>query len=610
MQPRLQPILLPGEKKMPDSPRQSASQVVRVTVYSNGSKIKDTYKFSSIWVSRKINVIPVARIELIEVGMAGDQFPASDSDDFTPGAAIRIDAGYGSEEETIFEGIVIRHGIKVIAEPAQKLIIECRDEAVKMTVGRKNANYVDAKDSEIITTLVENCGLAADVEATGVTYKELVQYYCTDWDYMLSRAEVNGLLVIAAGGKISVKPPATGEDAVLEITYGTDIIDFSAQMDARTQYGAVKGVSWDMASQEAVEQEGAMPELNSQGDLSTDELAKVLGLDSFNLHTSAPIDKSGLKTWADAQMQKSGLARITGKTRFQGNAKARPGTLIEAKGVGKRFEGTLFVTAVSHEIKGGNWITEARFGMDADWFAENRDIVTPPASGFLPGVEGLQIGTVIKLDEDPEGEHKVQVALPVMQNQQEGVWARLAKFYGSNGFGSFFIPELGDEVILGYINNDPCHPIVLGSLYSSKNNPPYDLTKDNCIKAILTRSKLLLEFDDDKKTITLTTPANNKIVISDDAQSILIQDQTGNKIELNTGGITMDSPKDIKISAQGKITLDAIGNIEATAKMDFKAKGLNVSNEADIGFTGKGNATAEVSAAGQTTVKGAIVMIN
>jgi uncharacterized protein involved in type VI secretion and phage assembly len=237
-------------------------------------------------------------------------------------------------------------------------------------------------------------------------------------------------------------------------------------------------------------------------------------------------------------------------------------------------------------------------------------VVAPPASGLLPGIEGLHIGVVKKLDEDPEGQNKVQVSVPVLQAETEGVWARLANFYASEGIGAFFVPEIGDEVLLGYLNNDPSHPVVLGSLYSSKRKPPYDLTADNFTKAIVTKSELKLEFDDEKKIITVITPSNNKIVISDDDKKIVMQDQNDNKVELSPDGIVLDSPKDISITAKGKISIDAVGEIAVSSKADVKIEGLNIDNNANVGFVAKGSASAELSASGQTTVKGAMVMIN
>ncbi|MCP4756017.1 MAG: type VI secretion system tip protein VgrG [Proteobacteria bacterium] len=595
---------------MADSPRLKGSGVVRVTVFSNGAEIKDEYKLFHLSVFRRVNRIPSAKIEFLDGDMAEGTFPVSDGNDFKPGAEIKINAGYDDQEETIFEGVVTKHGLRITGGPSPRLVVECRDKAVKMTIGRKNANYINKKDSDIISKLIGDSGLASDAKATSVTYKELVQYYCTDWDYMLSRAEVNGRIVLVEDGKVIVNPPETGKSAVLTVTYGEDVIEFNADMDVRSQLKKTRGATWDPAAQAVVDKTGKKPTLNEQGNLQTDALSKVIGLDTYNIQTSAPLDPGGLQDWADAQLLKSGLSRITGRMKFQGSAKAMPGKIIELKGVGERFNGNVFVSGVFHEFIDGGWTSKVDFGLESSWFMEKPDILAPPASGFLPGVEGLQIGKVLKLDADPEGQHKVQVSIPVMHNETEGVWARLAKFYASSDIGSFFIPEIGDEVVIGYINNDPGHPIILGSLYSSKINPPYKLTADNFIKAVVTRSKLILEFDDENKIITVITPAKNKMVFSDKDKSILVQDETGNKIELNTGGIVIDSPKDIKISAKGKITIDAAQNVETTAKMDVKVNGLNVTNEAKVGFTAKGNATAELSAAGQTTVKGAMVMIN
>ena len=106
------------------------------------------------------------------------------------------------------------------------------------------------------------------------------------------------------------------------------------------------------------------------------------------------------------------------------------------------------------------------------------------------------------------------------------------------------------------------------------------------------------------------TPGKNTIVIDDDGKSILLQDQNDNKVELGSSGISLDSPKDIKISTKGKLTIDAVGEVGITSKADVKLSGLNINNDAKVGFVAKGSASAELSASGQTTVKGAMVMIN
>ena len=137
-----------------------------------------------------------------------------------------------------------------------------------------------------------------------------------------------------------------------------------------------------------------------------------------------------------------------------------------------------------------------------------------------------------------------------------------------------------------------------------------EIAAENQIKAIVSKNKIKIEFNDDKKILTLSTPGGNTIAISDEGKSILLKDQNGNKVELGESGIVLDSPKDISIKATGAITLDATGKLGLTSKQDLSAKGLNLNLTADVGLTAKGSATAEFSASGQTTVKGAMVMIN
>lgn len=597
---------------MANSPEQDAEGVVRVTLFCAGAALSESVQLISLSVDRAVNRVPSARLVFVDGDMPGQTFPVSDTNDFKPGAEIRINAGYGDEEETIFEGIVVKHAVQISGQNDARLVVECRDKVVRMTVGRKNANFVDQTDGDIISRLISaQTGLSGDVQATTVTHKALVQYCCSDWDFMLARADANGLLVIATDGTVAVKAPATSNEPTLKVSYGKDLMSFDAEMDARTQYAAAQAVSWDLKTQAVVTGSEAAPaSLNTQGNLASAALAQVIGLDSYRLQTAAPTAKETLTQWALAQQVKAGLARIRGRMTFQGSARAQVGGLIELEGVGARFSGQVFVSAVSHRIGDGDWVTEAQFGVAPQWFTDQADVTAPRAGGLVPAVEGLQTGVVMKLDGDPASEHRVQVSVPVMQAAKEGVWARLLQFHGSNGFGAFFVPEVGDEVVLGYFNNDPSHPVILGSLYSSKQVPAYALAAENNIKAITTRCLSRIEFNEEDKVITITTPGNNKIVLSDKDQSIVLTDQNNNQVELKPGGITLTSPKDILLSAKGTITLDAVGAISISSKADVKSAGLNVNCEAQVGFVAKGNASAELSAAGQTVVKGAMVMIN
>jgi uncharacterized protein involved in type VI secretion and phage assembly len=173
-----------------------------------------------------------------------------------------------------------------------------------------------------------------------------------------------------------------------------------------------------------------------------------------------------------------------------------------------------------------------------------------------------------------------------------------------------FLPEVGDEVVLGFLGGDPDSAILLGSLHSSAQPAPIIPDENNTLKTIVTRAKHKITFDDDKKIITVETPGGHTMVLSDDAKSITLTDSNGNKIEMAEGGISVTSPKDIKLTATGSVEISGTAGVTVSSDADVKISGMNVSAEADIAMTAKGNASAELSASGETTVKGAMVMIN
>jgi len=301
-----------------------------------------------------------------------------------------------------------------------------------------------------------------------------------------------------------------------------------------------------------------------------------------------------LKAWADAKLLKSRLAKIRGRVKIQGDGKVNPGDIIALAGVGDRFAGNVMATAVRHEIAKGSWYTDIQFGQSPDWYSVEMEIDEKPASSMISSIQGLQIGIVTALENDPEGEFRIKVRIPVISNTEEGAWARLATPDAGNNRGIVIRPELGDEVIVGFINNDPRDAVVLGCLHSSKNVAPVEAKDDNHQKGWITRSEMKIILDDEKKSILIATPAENKILISEEDKSILIQDQNGNKIQINSDGILMESIKDIIMKATG----------------DIKMEGINIESKANAAFKAQGSASAEISSSATTTVKGSVVQIN
>ena len=354
-------------------------------------------------------------------------------------------------------------------------------------------------------------------------------------------------------------------------------------MDARTQWKSVEAKAWDYSNQRLFESESSSASVSEAGNISGSTLADSIwtksGDNAFELRHSGQILTTELEQWAKAAMLKSRMAKICGRAKFIGFSDLKPGQLIDVQGVGDRFNGTLYVSGVRHDLAHGDWYTHAQFGIRPEWFARSEEILDMPAGGLLPGVYGLQVGKVVQLQEDPNGEHRILVRIPVLDNNARGVWSRVATLDAGDNRGSFFRPEIDDEVIVGFLNDDPRDPVVLGMLHSSAKPAPITAQDVNHEKAFVTRSDMRIHFHDETKTITISTPAPNTIKLDEESKSITITDQNNNKVKLEPGGITIDSPKDIKIKAGGKIEIEATtdlsmkaATIKATAQGPFEAK--------------------------------------
>src|SRR5690606_5956692 len=207
------------------------------------------------------------------------------------GKELEIKLGYRGTEETVFKGIVVKHAIKTRKKNSM-LLIECRDKFAKMTAINKSQYFRDIKDSDAIEQLIDSYGLDKDVESTSIEHKQLVQYNCSDWDFMLCRVDVNGLLCMVNDGKIKVAKPDFTAASTLSIQFGATIHELDAEIDARPQYKSVRGTIWSYSDQELLSDvEAEEPSLPNAGNLQASDLANVLGEEGFVLYHSGKIEE-------------------------------------------------------------------------------------------------------------------------------------------------------------------------------------------------------------------------------------------------------------------------------------------------------------------------------
>jgi uncharacterized protein involved in type VI secretion and phage assembly len=165
---------------------------------------------------------------------------------------------------------------------------------------------------------------------------------------------------------------------------------------------------------------------------------------------------------------------------------------------------------------------------------------------------------------DPDGQGRVKVTLPWAPDAGNGeyeAWARLATLMAGSNRGTWFIPDVGDEVLVGFEAGDPRRPYVLGCLWNGKDSAPdsIDAAARNERKVIRSRNgiKVTLEDKQGQERLQLETPGGQKVTLRDGPGSIEIDDSNGNTVKLEAAGIT--------VTAAAKVTINAAASAEISA---------------------------------------------
>jgi uncharacterized protein involved in type VI secretion and phage assembly len=369
----------------------------------------------------------------------------------------------------------------------------------------------------------------------------------------------------------------------------------------------MEATNYDIFTEKVVKQSGKDPKFDKPGNITGAVLGKVAAASKVTLNVPVPVLTQELKAHADAALMASRMQRMVGEMSFRGTTLVTLGDLVKLDGFGKLFNGLVFITEVEHRVENGQFITKVSFGLKPSLFQSSNQ----SELNLLPPIAGLHVGIVKKLDADPSKKNRIQVMIPSLKSTGNGIWAMLGHFHAGKNSGSFFVPELNSEVIIGFINDDPRFPVVLGSLYSKNNTTKEKFTKDNFIKSIVTKAGTRLEFDDKDKTFKVITPKKNTIFISDKAKGVKIEDQNKNVITTSDKGVTITSKKDIKLTASGKLELKGTkGVVVSSSAGDAKIDGKNVNLKAKVKAEVSGNAGTNIKSSAQVNIKGAMVNVN
>ncbi|AFD07206.1 type VI secretion system tip protein VgrG [Solitalea canadensis] len=576
--------------------------VVTLLIKVDGEEISRQYHVTSLTILQEINKIPTANLVVIDGEASKQDFSISSTGQFVPGKKIEIELGYfrngqSDDDKFLFTGIIVTNTHK-INNNCCELTIECKDETIKMTVNKSNAHFKKKiTASEIAEELLNKNNISTEkVASIDLKHEQLVQSNISDWDFMIGRIDVAGMICVISSAGVKIKqlaiqnPPTNESGEMLKLIHGKNILEFSADKDSRIRSDEVKTLCWDFKEQK-VRVSGNDEKIVEEKEDQSKNVSK-----GFEMRSAAFFTEEEQTVLAKTKKIKQDLSGIKGKVKYiaRTDITVLPGDFIELSGVGNAFEGFHFVSAVQQEYTDGCWITEATLGWNEQFFSEQTNPQHSASTTGQPStVQGLQIGIVTNI-EDSDGEYRVQVKLPVVDDKAEGLHARVATLDAGNKRGTFFRPEIDDEVIVGFINDDPSNPVILGMLHSSAKSSPLEPKKNNNEKGYVSRSEIKLLFDDDKKSVIIQTPGSRSFEMNDDSGTITLKDGNGNKIVMGSSGITIEASKEIKIKAGTSLSLEA----------------KKISIKSDTSLEAQGSASVKISGGGATEIKGGVVKIN
>ncbi len=534
-------------------------------VYLNGILLPSYYQIISVQVKQGYQYISSAQILIKQdVGFYEPVIPDPLAKKPLSGEQIAVKANLGGDEIVLFEGFIVKHNYKNSVQ-GTRLQLTAKNKIVNMSMLTKTEVFARQTDKEILDMIAQNNGFSVSTtsnvtnQLTG-RHTQLVKHEVSDWDFINVRAEANSCFVFTENQTIYVDKPTIEINPLKMITanYGVNVYELQLEQDDRKSQIENELISFDTSALESVitqEEELSLPTSN----------VNVKGKHSaINYRTYNELEAAQL---VGSSKQLKTISTVNGVAHIHANLSIKPGATLKINGFNDVVNQSYIITSVMHDYSESGFSTHIQFGLNHESFACKYNLAQKAQQAPL-----IVSGIVTQLEQDPDNLYRILVNIPSWKNAQESVWARITTPYAGDNYGMVLLPEIGDEVIVSFIGNDFDSPIVIGSTFNPKTIPHTAYNDDNFDKVFITKKGMKWSWNDEKAIHEISTPAGNKILISEDSQSIIIEDQNQNKIEMKNDAINIESNLDINLKATNKIKLEA-ANIEVNATGISEIKG-------------------------------------
>ena len=491
-----------------------------------------------------------------------------------------------------------------------ELTVIADDLAYKMTLGTKARTFTKVSYSEVISQIAQEYGLQAKVTASA-TRQEYLMQADSDFGFVTEIADRTGS-DWWIDGKTLVFGPATPSGTAIKLTVGEDLDSFSVRATA-LHPGTPTICGWWPTTKQSVTASGAKSTSGPTASLVGPYLAaNKLGRSNTTISTADMAgDQAEAETLADRLVERWTAGAVTAKGSCRADPRISPGGSVEIADAGPA-SGTYHVTEVDHSYTPRGF--ETRFTAGDRRPSGLVDVLAAQRPSSFRR-DGLVVGIVTMVGNGQGSAGDVKVKYVSIGDQVESNWARVVTLGAGSQRGMTFLPEINDEVIVGFEGGDARRPVILGGLFNGKDVPVEFGVQNNTVsrRRITSRLGHFVEFGDGTDTTSQhidlkLAGGQHQLRLGKDRLSASVP--TGIPVSITAGGSKIEIGQDGSITLAGKkITLKSetdveISGMNITAKANVKAAISATTTEV------KASATGEVSAGGVMTIKGAMVAVN
>ncbi len=552
------------------------------------------------------------RPTMMEIRIPDDDLTLADGNTFSIGAELEItvQAGDSSSPTSLAKGEITAIELQLEEGMRSFLVVRGYDKAHRLQRGTQTKTYVKKKISDVAQEIAGRAGLGSQVAATTKVYDHLWQANQTDWDFLQLLAARAGYVARVRGGTLHFGKPETAIGSEVEVTWGTDLIAFRMTQSAAGLVGEVTVGGWDPASKTRVQGSStlaatATPSVNA----GVAALKSTFGATTYTTATESGRDQAEARLLAESLMRRTAGAAMDADATLEGNPAVLTGTKVKVSGIGRKYAGGYFCTSSRHVFTPTDgyrtYVTMSG--------QEERSLLGQVPQRDPTRMPGLVPAIVTDIN-DPDKLGRVKVKYPWLDDSQASHWARTVQTTAGSGSGGLLLPEVNDEVLVGFEHGSFDHPYVIGGLYNGKDRPSDKAGAaveggKSSYRTIRSRSghQVALLDGGSRKGIELKT-ASEKATLFLDEDGKLAAD-TSDTMAVTGVGITVDAGAGDLTLKGTNITIEAQGNVSVKAKGDVAVEGVQatVKGQAKASLEA---ATTEVKGTAMTQIQGSIVKIN